>query len=277
MELSIFSRTYHTTDLAETCGLIHADGMRHTQFNLANAGMKTLPDEFDEQRIEAVRFGLKVCGITADALTGTFNLIDPDLDAREAGIGQFGIQCRIAKALGIPIVTLCTGSKHPSDKWTWHEDNLLASSWDDLLRSTERILKDAEANGIVLGVETEASNIVNTAQKARRYLDTFGSQNLKIIMDGANLFRAGETGRMRETLNEAFELLGPDIAIAHAKDLGPSAEHPFAAAGKGVLDFPYYLKLLKNSGYDGTLVMHGLEPEEVPESFAFLTEALKNA
>ena len=102
-------------------------------------------------------------------------------------------------------------------------------------------------------------------------------RGVKIIMDGANLFRAGETARRRETLNDAFVLLGPIIAIAHAKDLGPSAEHPFAAAGKGVLDFPYYLKLLKNSGYDGTLVMHGLEPEEVPESFAFLTEALKNA
>lgn len=117
MERAIFSRTYHTTDLAETCGLIHADGMRHTQFNLANAGMKTLPDEFDEQRIEAVRFGLKVCGITAYALTGTFNLIDPDLECtgkRESD--SSGIQCRIAKALGIPIVTLCTGSKHPSEQ-----------------------------------------------------------------------------------------------------------------------------------------------------------------
>ena len=69
---------------------------------------------------------------------------------------------------------------------------------------------------------------------------------------------------MREILDEAFALLKDDIALAHAKDLDRDGEAGHLAAGTGLLDYDQYLGLLKESGYDGAVVLHGLSEEQVP-------------
>jgi sugar phosphate isomerase/epimerase len=46
---------------------------------------------------------------------------------------------------------------------------------------------------------------------------------------------------MRDKLREAFDLLGNDIALAHAKDLDHDGEAYHLAAGEGLLDYPLYL------------------------------------
>ena len=142
------------------------------------------------------------------------------------------------------------------------------------MRSTEEILRYAEDNGITLGVETEASNIICTPEKARRYLDDVGSPNLKIIMDGANLFRPEQVPRMGSILEEAFDALGKDIVLAHAKDFSLGQDIDFVAAGEGELDFPLYIRLLKQCGYGGPLVLHGLAQSQIEKSVAFLKRAM---
>lgn len=270
MEIGVFSKTYETSDLRDTYRRMTGQGIYHTQFNLANAGLVTLPENIRDEDIEHIRKLTEEFGITIDAITGTFNMIDLDEEARRKGCSQLAVQCRIARELNIPVVTLCTGSKNPESKWKWHDDNLKRSSWDDLMRSTEAVLKYAEDNHVYLGVETEASNIINTPARARKYLDTVGSPWLKIIMDGANLFRPRQVPDMRNVLSEAFDLLGGDIVLAHAKDFSLDGTLSFVAAGQGILDFPYYIGLLKKSGYDGALIMHGLSEQQVPESMRFL-------
>lgn len=270
MEIGVFSKTFETSDLRDTYRRMTGQGIYHTQFNLANAGLVTLPENIRDEDIEYIRKLTEEFGITIDAITGTFNMIDPDEEARRKGCGQLAVQCRIARELNIPVVTLCTGSKNPESKWKWHDDNLKRSSWDDLMRSTEAVLKYAEDNHVYLGVETEASNIINTPARARKYLDTVGSPWLKIIMDGANLFRPRQVPDMKNVLSEAFDLLGGDIVLAHAKDFSLDGTLSFVAAGQGILDFPYYIELLKKSGYDGALIMHGLSEQQVPESMGFL-------
>ena len=270
MELGVFSRTYEVGDLNETYRRMTAHGLHHTQFNLSNVGLPSLPETVEDTTLEQIRTLSRQYGVTLDALSGTFNMIDPDEQARARGCRQFATQCRVARELGIPVVSLCTGSKNRESKWKWHDDNLSDHAWTDLMRSTEAVLRAAEDNHIVLGVETEASNIINTPQRARRYLDSVGSPNLKIIMDGANLFHPEQVGDMTAVLTEAFDLLGSDIVLAHAKDFTADGSLKFVAAGQGQLDFPLYLSLLKQTGYSGALEMHGLSEEQVPVSRKFL-------
>ena len=274
MELGIFSRTYEVSDLKETYERMTKDGIYHTQFNFSNAGIETLPNSITQEKIHEIQTLTEDYKITIHALTGTFNMIDPDTEARKKGIAQFKTQCELAKALHIPIVTLCTGSKNPKSKWLWHEDNLSEGSWTDLMKTTEIILGYAEEDSIILALETEASNIINTPARARKYLDQVGSPNLKIIMDGANLFRPDQVPRMREVLDEAFDLLSKDIVIAHAKDFSFDGQLSFVAAGQGMLDFQYYIELLKKAEYEGLLIMHGLSEEQISGSCQFLKELL---
>ena len=112
------------------------------------------------------------------------------------------------------------------------------------------------------------------ARKARRLLDDIRSDRLKVTIDPANIFHDGELPRMAEMLDEAFALLGPDIVHAHAKDLDRDGEAGHLAAGTGLLDYGRYLSLLQEIGYDGALVLHGLDEDQVDTSRDFLRHRL---
>jgi sugar phosphate isomerase/epimerase len=133
----------------------------------------------------------------------------------------------------------------------------------------------AEEFKLTLVIEPEVGNVVDSAAKARRLLDEMKSPRLKILMDGANLFHVDELPRMREILDEAFELLGGDIALAHAKELGGDGHAGGLALGTGVLDWDHYLALLNKANYNGPLVMHGFEERDVGTSVTFLHRCLR--
>ena len=274
MEIGVFTRTYKTIDLRETFERMRRDGLGHAQLNFANAGLPVFPEKLDEKTLCRIRDLAAEYEIALDALTGTFNMIGPDREKRFQEAAQFEIQCEAAAALGIPVVTLCTGSRSPEGKWSWDDRNLDRDAWDDLIGTTDIILRFAEKTGVILGVETEASNVICTAQRARDYLDSFASPHLKIIMDGANLFHDGEPD-CAKVLENAFDLLGGDIVSAHAKDIRFGVKTDFLAAGQGDLDFRRYLRLLLKSGYKGPLLMHGLSEDQVPSSKAFLEDILR--
>jgi hypothetical protein len=44
------------------------------------------------------------------------------------------------------------------------------------------------------------------------------------------------------------------------------------AAGRGALDYDRYLALLRDAGYAGAVVLHGLQEAEVPGALTFLRE-----
>jgi sugar phosphate isomerase/epimerase len=89
-------------------------------------------------------------------------------------------------------------------------------------------------------------------------------------MDGANIFHAGELPRMTEVLIEAFDLLGDDIALAHAKDLDHDGDAGHLPAGHGLLNYGLYLSLLSKSSYTGPIILHGLREEQVVGCVGFL-------
>ncbi len=95
-------------------------------------------------------------------------------------------------------------------------------------------------------------------------------------MDAANLFHMNNVQRMQETMDKAFELLGDELIIAHAKDIKmKDGELKVVAAGEGILDYDIYLKLLNDYGFDGALILHGLEEEQVDKSVHFLKQKLE--
>jgi sugar phosphate isomerase/epimerase len=160
--------------------------------------------------------------------------------------------------------------------WRHHPDNYTPAAWADLVDSIGKALEIAERHDVTLAVEPEVSNVADSAAKGRRLLDEMGSPRLKIIIDGANLFHAGELPRMHEILEEAFDLLGGDIVLAHAKDLDRDGQAGHVAAGRGLLDYDHYLRLLKKVGFDGPLILHSLAEDEVSECVKFLREKLES-
>ena len=77
------------------------------------------------------------------------------------------------------MITICTGSRS-EDMWKYHPDNNTPEAWKDLVEHLERAVVIAERHNIVLGIEPEISNVINSATKARQLLDDFQSKHLGI-------------------------------------------------------------------------------------------------
>jgi sugar phosphate isomerase/epimerase len=158
--------------------------------------------------------------------------------------------------------------------WRRHPDNNSPEAWRDMVACIREAADIARQTQVVLAFEPEVSNVVDSAQKARRLLDEIGSPFLKVTIDPANIFHAGDLPRMREMLDEAFVLIGKDVVLAHAKDLDHDGDAGHLAAGKGKLDYDRYVSLLHRHRFQGPLLLHGLSEAQVPGCVAFLREKL---
>lgn len=270
MDIGIFAKTFVRNSVEACFDAVRGHELHAVQFNYACAGLPSVPQDLDPAVPRAVNAAARERGIAIAAVSGTFNMAHPDRAERERGLR--GLMAIIAQCgnLGTGIVTLCTGSRDPGNMWRRHPDNSSRAAYSDLCATLEPALVAAEDHGAVLGVEPEVSNVIDSARKARQLLDDMKTPSLRIVMDGANLFQAGCLARMDAVLDEAFGLLGGDIVLAHAKDLSRDGEAGQQAAGTGVLDYPRYLALLRAAGYDGPLVLHGLDEAEVESAVAFL-------
>lgn len=274
MRLGIFAKTFARGTMEEVLDAVVVHGLSEVQFNLACAGLPTLPDHLDESACRRVRAAFESRGLRMAAISGTFNMIHPDREARRKGFAGFEVLVNSAKTLGTQVITLCTGTRDPDNMWRSHPENRTAAAWNELLESMEKALKLAAKADVLLAVEPEVSNVVDSAAKARLLLDHFKSPHLKIVMDAANLFHTGELPRMRKILAEAFELLGKDIVLAHAKDLTTDGDAGHQAAGTGVLDYDFYIQQLRQARFAGPLILHSLAEHEVAGCVRFLRDKL---
>jgi len=274
MEIGIFAKTFNQPTLDDVLDSVHDHGLKCVQFNMVCAGQPSMPDAIDEALVEQIRSGLAERDIRMEAISGTFNMIHPDVQVRQDGLRRLEVLARAAKGLGTGMITLCTGTRDAADMWRGHPENGSTEAWADLRESMEAAVKIAEEFDVRLGVEPEVSNVVSSARKARQLLDEMQSPRLKVIMDAANLFQKGDLPRMRGVLDEAFDLVGGDIGLAHAKDLSRDGEAGHEAAGTGLLDYDRYIWLLRTVGYEGGLILHGLREEQVGMSVAFLKKKL---
>jgi len=275
MRLGIFAKTFPGTDPAVVLARVADAGYACTQFNMACCGLPAMPDTIEPGTIDAVAAAARSAGVAIAALSGTYNMVHPDPAVRALGLRRLGPLLACAAALGAPLVTLCTGTRDPEDQWRHHPDNGTPEAWRDLLAEMGKALELAERHGVDLGVEPELANVVASAGHAARLLAELRSPRLRIVLDPANLFETAAPAERRRIVDEAVDLLGPHVAMAHAKDR--DAEGGFGAAGSGVVEFDRFLRRLHEGGFDGPLVAHGLAAEEAPAVAAFLREQLRRA
>lgn len=268
MRLGIFARTFARPTLEATLDAVAEHGLGAVQFNPLLLGGPSLPEAIPPAEAARVAAAHRARGLEIVAVSGTYNMAHPDPARRAEGARRLRALIAVAPALGTRIVTLCTGTRDPDDMWRAHPDNVGAAAWADMLESVGSAVAAAEAAGVIVVVEPEPGNVVRDAEAARSLLDRIGSPALRIVLDAANLLPPDRLPQQRRVLEEAFELLGGDLALAHAKDVRPDGA--VVAAGCGSVDYPAYLGLLRSAGYAGPLVLHGLAESEVAASVAFL-------
>lgn len=272
MRVGIFARTFSARGALASLDAVRRAGFDCTQFNLSCLGMPTLPETIPAEIVREVVDAARATAVAIPAISGTYNMIDPDLAARASGLRRLGVLIAAAPAFGAGLVTLCTGTRDAHDMWRRHPDNDTPEAWAEARDALMKAVRIAEAEGVDLGVEPELANVVDSAEAARRMIDEIGSPRLKIVLDPANLVAVATPERRREIVDRAVDLLADRIALAHAKDR--DAAGGFVAAGRGVIDFPHFVRALRRAGFDGPLIAHGLDEAEAPGVAQFLRRAI---
>ena len=278
MKIGVFAKVYDRPTLAEVFDALVAGGFHTTQFNLSCAGLEDMPESVDAEALNGIRREAAAHQLELAAVSGTYNMISPNPQVRRDGLRRLRVLAAACAAMGTPIITLCTGSRDATNMWRWHADNASPDAWRDLLVEMRQAVQIADEFEVTLGVEPEGANVIADAHKARQLLDELGSPRVKIIMDGANLFHDVNFSHQQARMDEAFELLHNDIAMAHAKDLVDDGHGhiEWRAAGDGALDYRHYLWLLRQYGFKGSLLLHGLSERQVPGCAAMLRTTLEN-
>jgi len=274
IQIGILLGTFAGPTLEARLKAVKACGLDCVQVSLDCAGLPAMPEEISAELAGRIRREAAARGITIASVQGTFNMSHPDAEQRRAGLRRLRVLAEACPGLGTSKIHLCTGTRDRESMWRRHPDNDLPAAWQDMAACVREAADIARQTGVVLGFEPEVNNVVDSARKARRLLDEIGSPHLKVTMDAANLFHAGELPRMREILDEAFALVGKDLVMAHAKDLDHDGDAGHKAAGQGKLDYDRYLYWLQRYGFKGPLLLHGLSEAQVPGCVAFLRERL---
>ena len=237
----LLATTFTTGTLEARLDAAKACGLACVQMSMACANLPEMPDQIPAELPERIRREASARGIAIASVTGTFNMSHPDVEHRRTGLRRLRVLAEACAPMGTSSIHVCTGTRDPNNMWRYHPDNGSPESWRDMAACVREATDIARQANVVLAFEPEMSNVVDSARKARRLLDEIGSPHLKVTMDPANLFHAGELPRMKEILDEAFALVGKDIVLAHAKDLDHDGEAGHKAAGQGVLDYDRYM------------------------------------
>src|SRR5688572_23274525 len=100
MQLGIFAKTFPRRTFAETLDAIASHGLRAIQFNFSCIGLPTLPETIEPSVLAQVRRDCEVRGIEIAGVSGTYNMIDPDVRNRRERLGRLPILAEATRALG---------------------------------------------------------------------------------------------------------------------------------------------------------------------------------
>ncbi|MGC4108138.1 MAG: sugar phosphate isomerase/epimerase [Thermomicrobiales bacterium] len=262
MQPAIFDMVFPRPTFAERMQAIAEAGFTTFQLDFAAVGLDSMPLAVPDSTLTEIRDAAAAAGLAVANIGGTWNMIHPDPTLRAEGMASLRVIAASCAPLGTRIVTLSTGTRDAANMWRRHPDNDTPDAWDDLLASMREALAIADEHDIVLAFEPEPANVAKNAQKARELLDALAHPRLKICFDAANIAASDLSRDPLVVLQEALDLLGPEVVIAHGKDI--DAEGRFCPAGTGIVPWPETIAALQTAGFDGAMVLHSLSEPDVP-------------
>ena len=172
------------------------------------------------------------------------NLGNPDPQQLAKIVEKYKAHIRFASVLGCAVVGTETGAVNTEYKF--EPANHSEEALEIFIKNLRPVVDYAEKFGVILAIEPVYKHIVYTIERARKVLDAINSPNLQIIFDAVNVLSVDNIKDQDEIIQKAFDLLGNDIAIIHAKDfVVENNDIVSVAAGTGGLNYPLLLKLVK--------------------------------
>ena len=271
VKLAIMSGVYSQFPLEEAVRRIAADGFRGVVFEWGFADLRFDPFAPDWDALGKITSALNKQGVKIVGLYGYYNVVDPDAARRRRGEQRMTLLIENWKRFGCPVISTETGTFNPKSEWLESPENATEQGYQDCRAAFERLAKAAAKTGAIIAIEPYWRNLIDSAARAERLFKDVTSPALKLVMDPCNYFRKEDLPRMKPMLEDIFARVGRQTVVAHAKDVKESAGGTdLPASGKGVLDYPLYLRLLALLDRELYLVVEHLGYDDVARSRDFV-------
>ena len=267
LKLAIFSGVYAGLPLEEAAKRIKADGFGGVVLEYAFADVRFDPMAPDWDAADKILECLTRNGIKVVGLYGYYNVVAPDPEVRKRGEQRMQFLIENHKRLGSNNISTETGTLNAQSEWGDSPENATEAAYQQCRAAIEKLARQAEKTGAVISIETYWKHVIGSAQRAERLFKDVRSPALKLVMDPCNFFRKADLPQMQPMLKDMFQRVGKQTALAHAKDVKGAAnadDTELPAAGKGVLDYPLYLRLLAQLDREIYLAVEHLTLDEVP-------------
>jgi sugar phosphate isomerase/epimerase len=172
------------------------------------------------------------------------NLANPNPEKLAQITHRYMAHIRFASWLGCGVVGTETGA--PNESYTHVPECHGEEALETFITNLRPVVKYAEQMGVVMAIEPVWKHIVCNPVRARRVLDEINSPNLQIILDPVNLLDICNYKDQVAIVDEAIELLGPDVAMVHLKDFVVEGDKLVSVgAGLGQMDYTSVIRFMK--------------------------------
>ncbi len=165
-----------------------------------------------------------------------------DIKAREEHLGILRACIELAKAFETNLIRT----------FAFWKTDFVEERWNEIVSAYDEPRNIAENEGIILGLENEASTSLATAKLTERFVREIDSSNVRVIWDPANEFHAEGWGET--PFPDGYERLKCMMVHVHVKDSAKNRETgkiECVAIGEGVIDWQNQLQALVDDGYNG--------------------------
>jgi sugar phosphate isomerase/epimerase len=271
IKLAVFSGVYAGLPLEDAARRIKADGFQGVALEYRFADVTFDPLKPDWAAADKIRNCFERQGLPNIGLYGYYNVVDPDSARRQRGEQRMRFLVENWKRLGSPVVATETGTLNAKSEWVESPENSTEKGYLTCRDSLAALVKAAEKSGAIVAIEPYWRNIIDSAARTERLFSEIKSPALKLVMDPCNYFRKEDLAQMDTMLEEIFRRVGSQTVVAHAKDV-QAAENgtDLPASGKGVLNYPLFLRLLARMDREMFLAVEHLTLDDVPRARDFV-------
>lgn len=233
-------KTVPIDDAVRHCAALGYDGLELAIIPGWPTDAATL-DSAERWRIRALYddAGLELCGISGNVnLLGADPAVDAAAESRFRGYLDFAAQMQHS---GERLIVTTISGGAPAD-WETRKH--------ELAEVVGRLAEYAAGNDVMIGIEPHVGHALHTPDDAIWLVDQVDSPGLTIHFDISHF---NVQGIPMET---SVAKLAPRSLHTHVKDeRGQAPNHELLIPGEGEMDYPRYLTLMRDAGYDGHIVV----------------------
>lgn len=203
------------------------------------------------------------------------NLANPNQEQLKKAMNRYMAHVRFASWLGCGVVGTETGA--PNETYSYVPECHGEEALRTFIGNLRPIVKYAEQMGVVMAIEPVWRHIVSNPGRARRVLDEIASPNLQIILDPVNLLDISNYQDQEAIVEEAIDVLGPDVAMVHLKDFMPvEGKLEAMACGLGRMKYQTVLKFIKERKPWVHVTLENTKPENNRQTRDYILELYRN-